>query len=62
MTSVLCFFSAAAVEIQPHLDIEFSVPGFLDLEGRGFDGARGVGVGHVQFELDFFEPGVQRGT
>lgn len=62
MTSILCFFSAAAVKVESHFDIEFSVACFLDLEGRSFDCAGRVGVGHVQFELDFFEPGVEGGT
>ena len=57
VTSVLCLFSTAAVKVQAHLNVEFAVSSFLDLKGGGFDGARGVGVGHVQFELDFFEPG-----
>lgn len=39
------------------LDLHFELPpsGFGDFEGRGFDGAQGVGVGFVQLELHFLD-------
>lgn len=58
MLPVLRFLPALRREIQPDLHPKLSIARFGDFEwSGGFDGAAGVGVGVVQLELDFFQPG-----
>lgn len=56
MPESLWLFVGLGDEVELDLNFEFTPSCFDDFEGRLFDCADALGVGFVEFELDFFKP------